>query len=179
MKKILFALAFVTALSLSIGSYGLDSTVYAEAATQTELNSPENAPSNGEALYIGGEEVDGSVVQGTVMGAGLSQNGDAIAVMVTCASTTLEASLNPYNNQYYIPFELASCPEGSAVTVTATQGGNTVAGQGTILDGYAIVDVSLVPIAAVPEMGTVAAMGAVGAVGAMFFMARRKQMQNG
>ena len=107
------------------------------------------------------------------------QKGSNIAtVVIDCTGLERSRTSKLFESRwYYATFAPDVCTKKTEVTASATQDGSSGVGHGKIKNGYAVINVPLVPVAAVPEMGTVAAIGAGGAVGGMFLMVRRKQMQ--
>lgn len=107
------------------------------------------------------------------------QKGSNIAtVVIDCTGLERSRTSKLFESRwYYATFAPDMCTKKTEVTASATQDGSSGVGHGKIKNGYAVINVPLVPVAAVPEMGAVAAISAAGAVGGMFLMVRRKQMQ--
>ncbi len=115
-----------------------------------------------------------TIIAGTVTDSGSPVDG--ASVTVTCngvSENTSTTSAGGYGVQY-IPASV--CPEGSTATVAATKGSITGSNSGKVLSADDTLNVAIVNVAAVPELGVVGGLGAVVLGGGAMFLIRRHNL---
>ncbi len=116
---------------------------------------------------------DKTVVSGTI-----TFNGSPVyhaKVVVTCDTKT-QTTLTNHAGKYYVTME--HCGDGNTITVVATKNGETGTATGVSSEGKCNVDVAVINVSMVPEVGiftgTIAAMTGAGA----FLVVRKRTLQS-
>ena len=118
-----------------------------------------------------------TIVTGTVTDASDTPLAGA-SVTVSCNSSVQNDITNAAGD-YYVEFDPSSfCPDGASATVTATKGSLSGTNSGKVNDVTTRVNLALVNVQAVPEIGTVAAISAMAVAGGALVYSRRRQMQS-
>lgn len=111
-------------------------------------------------------------VSGTV-----SNNGTPVKkaqVTVTCNGITKNTKTNA-SGAYLVQFSIKKAPANSPVTVTASKGSLSGSATGKVVGDTAALNVAIVNVSVLPELGAGAAIAAaVVACGGFFFIRRRK-----
>ena len=114
-----------------------------------------------------------STIAGTVSGKGGPVSGASVSV--TCDGNTL-GSGTTVAGAYIVNFPSSECPAGDTASVTATKGGASGSNSGTVNALGADINLAIIPVSIVPELGALTGAGAAILGGAAFMVVRRKQL---
>jgi hypothetical protein len=102
---------------------------------------------------------------------------DGASVTVTCNSNVLNDTTNA-SGDYAVEFSPSSnCPNASVATVTATKGPLAGTNSDTVAAVTSRINLVVVDVQAVPEIGTIAGVASLAAAGGAIVYARRRQTQ--
>lgn len=114
-------------------------------------------------------------VSGAVTNNGNPVNG--ASVQVNCNGNTLYDT-SDFTGTYVVDFTSGECPAGSIVTATATHGGESGTNTGDANPLTTRLNVAIINISIVPELGMITAGGAAILGGGAFLIVRKRQLEN-
>lgn len=107
----------------------------------------------------------------------VTDNGQAVNkadVRVTCQGDTKHTKTDS-SGAYLVVFPAQKCPDGSVVTVSASEGGVSGTTSGTVLRETTRLNVAVINVS-VPELGWLTGIAAAVIGGAAFLVIRRRQL---
>jgi hypothetical protein len=115
-----------------------------------------------------------SDIAGTVTSKGNPVSGASVSV--TCDGHTLTSGTT-VAGAYLVQFPASDCPAGDTANVTATKSGASGSNSGTVNALGADINLAIVNVSIVPELGALTGVGAAVLGGAAFMAVRRKQLK--
>ena len=114
-----------------------------------------------------------SDIAGTVTSGGKDVSGATVSV--TCDGNTLTSGTTVAGG-YLVSFPSSECPAGATATATASKGGGSGSNSGTVNALGTDINLAIVNVSVVPELGALTGVGAAVLGGAAFMVVRRKQL---
>jgi hypothetical protein len=118
-------------------------------------------------------------VAGTVTNSSTKATVAGASVVVTCGDSNVLDATTTTGGGYLVIFPASECPDATTASVTASKGGASGSGSSTVYNFVANVNLAIVNVSIVPELGAITATGAgVAALGAFMFIRRRQTSTN-